>query len=63
MGAHRIVVASYFLAVGRLYDAAAASAREAGALGVAEPLGDADELVRLIVGRARSVSDRELIAA
>jgi sirohydrochlorin ferrochelatase len=63
MGARRIVTASYFLAVGRLYEAAAASAREAGALAVAEPLGDADELVRLILDRALSVSDRGLIAA
>jgi sirohydrochlorin ferrochelatase len=63
MGARRILVASYFLAVGRLYEAAAASARAAGATGVAEPLGDAEELVRLIVARAQSVADRELIAA
>lgn len=63
MGARRILAASYFLAPGRLYDAAAASARGAGALAVAEPLGDADELVRLIVARARRASQRELLAA
>jgi sirohydrochlorin ferrochelatase len=63
MGARRILVASYFLAVGRLYEAAAASAMADGASGVAEPLEDAEELVRLIVARAQSVADRELIAA
>ncbi len=51
-GARRIAVASYFLAPGRLYSAAAASARAAGAAGVAAPLGAAEELVRLIVARA-----------
>ena len=52
-GARRVVAASYFLAAGRLHDAAAASARQAGAIGVAAPLGAADELVELIVARAR----------
>jgi sirohydrochlorin ferrochelatase len=52
MGARRIVAASYFLAPGRLYSAAAAAARAGGALDVAAPLGTADELVRLIVDRA-----------
>ncbi len=51
-GARRIVAASYFLAPGRLYSAAAASARAEGAVHVAAPLGAADELVRLIVDRA-----------
>jgi sirohydrochlorin ferrochelatase len=55
-GARRIVAASYFLAAGRLHDAAASSARRAGALGVAAPLGDADELVELIRTRAGSVA-------
>jgi sirohydrochlorin ferrochelatase len=54
-GARRIAAAAYFLAPGRLYSAAAASARSAGALGVAAPLGAADELVRLIVARATAV--------
>jgi sirohydrochlorin ferrochelatase len=52
LGARRVAAASYFLAAGRLYDAAAASAHSAGAVGVAEPLGDAAELVELIVRRA-----------
>ena len=51
-GARRIAAAAYFLAPGRLYSAAAASARAGGAIGVAEPLGSAEELVRLILARA-----------
>jgi sirohydrochlorin ferrochelatase len=57
-GARRIVAASYFLAPGRLYSVAAASARAAGVLGVAEPLGAAEELVRLVVARASTVGPR-----
>jgi len=53
-GARRVVVASYFLAPGRLYDAAANSALRAGAVGVAAPLGSAAEVVSLVVARARS---------
>lgn len=53
-GARRIVGASYFLATGRLYGAAARSAIGAGAVDVAAPLGTADELVQLILARARS---------
>jgi len=51
-GAREILVAPYFLAPGRLYTAAARSALDAGAAGVAAPLGPAPELVRLIVARA-----------
>jgi sirohydrochlorin ferrochelatase len=50
-GARRVAVASYFLAPGRLYRAAAGSALAAGAVAVAEPLGDAAELARLVVER------------
>jgi sirohydrochlorin ferrochelatase len=50
-GARRIGVAAYFLAPGRLYDVAARSAREAGAVAVAEPLSDAPELARLVAAR------------
>jgi sirohydrochlorin ferrochelatase len=57
-GARRIAAAAYFLAPGRLYSAAAASARRAGAVGVAEPLGAAEELVRLILARATAADDR-----
>jgi sirohydrochlorin ferrochelatase len=53
-GARRIVGAAYFLATGRLYTAAARSAVDAGAVGVGAPLGTADEVVRLVVARARA---------
>jgi hypothetical protein len=53
-GAREILVASYFLAPGLLFAAAVRSATAAGAAAVAAPLGTADELVRLIVSRARS---------
>jgi sirohydrochlorin ferrochelatase len=52
LGAQRVAGASYFLAPGRLYDAAAASATSAGAVGVAAPLGSTEELVRLVLARA-----------
>jgi sirohydrochlorin ferrochelatase len=52
LGAGRIVAAAYFLAPGRLYDAAAAAARQSGVVGVAAPLGAAPELVDLVVARA-----------
>jgi len=51
-GARRVVAAAYFLAPGRLYRAAADSARAAGAVAVAEPLGGAVELARLVLHRA-----------
>jgi len=51
-GARRVVAASYFLARGRLHDAAEAAARSAGAVGVAPPLGAAEELVDLVLARA-----------
>ncbi|WP_411267304.1 sirohydrochlorin chelatase [Actinoplanes sp. KI2] len=50
-GARRIGVAAYFLAPGRLYDLAARSALEAGAVAVAEPLTDAPEIARLVAAR------------
>jgi hypothetical protein len=53
-GARRIVAASYFLAPGLLYGSAERTARELGAVGVAAPLGCADEVVRLVVIRARA---------
>jgi sirohydrochlorin ferrochelatase len=53
-GASRVAVASYFLAPGRLYDVAAASARAGGAVAVAGPLGPADEIVTLVLARARA---------
>lgn len=61
-GARRVGVAAYFLAPGLLYDATVASARAAGAAGVAAPLGDAPELVDLVLSRVDAVADRSLIA-
>jgi sirohydrochlorin ferrochelatase len=63
LGATRIVAASYFLAAGRLYDAAAASARAAGALTVAAPLGDAPEIVDLVLHRAVAADEQAAPAA
>ncbi|GAB3969896.1 CbiX/SirB N-terminal domain-containing protein [Plantactinospora veratri] len=54
-GARRVAVATYFLAPGRLCETALASAREAGAVAVAAPLGDAPELVQLVLGRVAGV--------
>ncbi|HEY6596418.1 MAG TPA: CbiX/SirB N-terminal domain-containing protein [Asanoa sp.] len=51
-GARRVGVASYFLAPGLLYESVTASARGAGAAVVAEPLGAASELARLVLARA-----------
>ncbi|KUL29540.1 sirohydrochlorin chelatase [Actinoplanes awajinensis] len=62
-GARRVMVAGYFLAPGLLYDLAVASALEAGAAGVAEPLGDAPELVGLIGERVAAAGVRMLAAA
>ncbi|WP_412542078.1 CbiX/SirB N-terminal domain-containing protein [Longispora sp. K20-0274] len=50
-GAHRVGVASCFLAPGRLYDKARDRALRAGAVTVAEPLGAAPELVELVLTR------------
>ena len=50
-GLRRVAVAAYFIAPGRLYEAAAASTRAAGAVAVAAPLADAPEIVRLIQRR------------
>ncbi|MBX6354586.1 MAG: cobalamin biosynthesis protein CbiX [Micromonosporaceae bacterium] len=51
-GARRVAVAGYFLAPGRLYDAVTGSARAAGVVGVAAPLGAAREIARLVLDRA-----------
>ncbi|MEV4707329.1 CbiX/SirB N-terminal domain-containing protein [Actinoplanes sp. NPDC049316] len=50
-GCRRVGVASYFLAPGLLWDAAVASAREAGARVVAEPLTDVPAVVELVAAR------------
>jgi sirohydrochlorin ferrochelatase len=65
-GARRIGVASYFLAPGLLYESVTASARGAGAAVVAEPLGAASELARLVLARAataRFASKQHSLAA
>jgi sirohydrochlorin ferrochelatase len=61
-GAKRVAVAAYFLACGRLYDAVMASARSAGAVAVAEPLGNAWELARLVLSRADAVDPAARLA-
>jgi sirohydrochlorin ferrochelatase len=59
-GARRVAMAAYFLATGRLYRSAADSALAAGAVAVAEPLGDAPELARLVVDRVAQARTRGL---
>lgn len=50
-GAGRVAMAAYFLAPGQLYEVAARSARAAGAVAVAAPLGAAAELAHLVLAR------------
>jgi sirohydrochlorin ferrochelatase len=54
-GTRRVAMAAYFLAPGLLYDAAVDSARAAGAVAVAQPLGAAQELAGLVLDRVRAV--------
>jgi sirohydrochlorin ferrochelatase len=54
-GACRIAVASYFLAPGQLHDRAVDQALAAGAAIAAAPLGDAPELVDLVLSRSGAV--------
>lgn len=61
-GASRVGMAAYFLAPGFLYDVAVRSAQAAGAVQVAEPLGDAPELVRLVASRVLAATGRSLPA-
>jgi sirohydrochlorin ferrochelatase len=51
-GARRVAMAAYFLAPGRLYDAAVESAYAAGAVAATQPLGAGRELVGLVLDRA-----------
>ncbi|GIF10713.1 sirohydrochlorin chelatase [Actinoplanes teichomyceticus] len=62
-GSRRVAVAGYFLAPGLLYDLAAEAAREAGAVAVAQPLGDAPEMVALVSSRVAATGVRMLAAA
>jgi sirohydrochlorin ferrochelatase len=50
-GAERVVAAAYFLAPGWLYESVMSSARSAGAIAVADPLGNAPEIARLVLAR------------
>jgi sirohydrochlorin ferrochelatase len=60
-GARNVAMAAYFLAPGRLYDAAVDSARAAGAVAAARPLGAARELVGLVLDRVDAA--RPMLAA
>ena len=61
-GARRVAMGTYFLAPGRLYDAAVESARAAGAVAAARPLGAASELVRLVLDRVAAAEPRAVAA-
>ncbi|HEV7900031.1 MAG TPA: CbiX/SirB N-terminal domain-containing protein [Planosporangium sp.] len=61
-GARSVGVAAYFLAPGRLYDAAVESARTAGAVAAAQPLGAGPELVRLVLDRVDAAHGAPLAA-
>jgi sirohydrochlorin ferrochelatase len=56
-GARSVAVAAYFLAPGRLYESAVASARAAGAIAVAAPLAEAPEIARLVLTRLDAEAD------
>jgi sirohydrochlorin ferrochelatase len=59
-GARSVALAAYFLAPGRLYDAAVESARTAGAVAASQPLGALTELVRLVLDRVATAHDAPL---
>ncbi|MEV0713966.1 CbiX/SirB N-terminal domain-containing protein [Asanoa sp. NPDC050611] len=56
-GARHVGVASYFLAPGLLHETVVTAARSAGATVVAEPLGGAPELARLVLARGRTARE------
>jgi hypothetical protein len=58
-----VAVAAYFLAPGRLYDVAVASARAAGAVAVAAPLEGAPEIARLVLARVDAAAESHAAAA
>nr|WP_239087990.1 CbiX/SirB N-terminal domain-containing protein [Planosporangium mesophilum] len=62
-GARSVALAAYFLAPGRLYDAAVESARTAGAVAAAQPLGAMPELARLVLDRVDAVGRAAPLAA
>jgi sirohydrochlorin ferrochelatase len=55
-GARRIAAAAYFLAPGLLYDRAVGQARAAGVMVTATALGDAPEVVDLVLARASAAT-------
>jgi sirohydrochlorin ferrochelatase len=55
-GCRRIAVSAYFLAPGKLYDSIARATLRAGAIAVAEPLGSAPEVVRLVLDRVTNAA-------
>jgi sirohydrochlorin ferrochelatase len=55
-GAPRVVVSSYLLAPGRLPDRVRGQAYEAGAALVTDPVGDSDEVARLVLERHAEAS-------
>lgn len=59
----RVGMAAYFLAPGHLYDLAVRSALDAGAVAVAAPLGDAADLVRLVIARVAMTQSHYPVAA
>jgi sirohydrochlorin ferrochelatase len=61
--ADRVGVASYFLAPGLLYDNAMESARSAGAVALAPPLGAAPEIVALVAARVHAATRPLAVAA
>ncbi|WP_198520450.1 sirohydrochlorin chelatase [Kitasatospora sp. CB02891] len=56
-GARRIAVASYCLASGVLYRETVEASTAAGVVGVSQPLGDAPELVELVLERLHQARD------
>lgn len=61
-GARRVGVASYFLAPGRLYDTVTRSAREAGAVAVAPPLGASWRIAELIMSEVDGAQQQSPLA-
>jgi sirohydrochlorin ferrochelatase len=62
-GCARVAMSAYFLAPGRLYDAAASAARAAGAVAAAGPLGAGPALVHLVRLVRRRAGEALLVPA
>ncbi|MEV4349556.1 CbiX/SirB N-terminal domain-containing protein [Actinoplanes sp. NPDC049596] len=59
----KVGMSAYFLAPGFLYDLAVRSALDAGAVAIAEPLGDASDLVRVVTARVALTQSHYPVAA